>query len=396
MNKIIIIGAGECGVTAAFSLRDLGYTGQITLISAEAELPYERPPLSKNLCSTSVSLRSRDDYSAADIGLLLNTQVVRLENDNKRIELSSGTVLEYDQLLIATGSQARVISNFKKCKTLRTLSDAAQIHESFNKGARIGIIGAGFIGLELAATARREGAEVTVYEAGTRVLARAVPEIFAQELAERHIREGVVLNTNIDIESADNSTIALRDGTVHKFDMVVAGIGNAPNLDLAKAAGCTIKNGIIVNARFQTSVPDVYAAGDCCNFPWRGKRMRLESINSAQNHGAAAARSMLGSVAEYDEVPWFWSDQYDLNLQVAGIFDADRMVYERPTEGSGRLLLQFDPEGKLNAAARLGIGLSGAKDLRILQKIIQRQTLVSREQILDPSTSLKSIWKGQS
>ena len=124
--------------------------------------------------------------------------------------------------------------------------------------------------------------------------------------------------------------------------------------------------------------------------------MRLESINSAQNHGAAAARSMLGSVAEYDEVPWFWSDQYDLNLQVAGIFDADRMVCERPTEGPGRLLLQFDPERKLNAAARLGIGFSGAKDLRILQKIIQRQTLVSHEQILDPSTSLKSIWKGQS
>ena len=155
LDKIIIIGARDCGVTAAFSLRDLVYTGQITLIRAEAELPYERPPFSKNLSSTSVSLRIRDDYSATHIGLLVNPEVVRLENDNKRIELISGTVLEYDQLLIAAGSQARVISNFKQYNILRTLSDAAQIHASLNMGARIGIIGAGFIGLELAATARR-------------------------------------------------------------------------------------------------------------------------------------------------------------------------------------------------------------------------------------------------
>lgn len=391
MSGIVIIGAGECGVRAAFALREQGYSGEATLIGAEATLPYERPPLSKS--GEAKPIRAAEAYAEKEIALRLGETVTGIDRDLRRVFLSGDETLAYDQLLLATGARARLFPGMKSCLTLRNDRDAQAILSHLKRGARIGIIGGGFIGLELAALARTAGAHVTVVEAAPRLLGRAVPLQIAQVLQDRHLAEGVELMLGTGVASADATCITLTDGSTLEFDVVVAGVGALPNVDLAEAAGLYVKNGIVVDGDFRTSDPHVFAAGDCCNFDWRGQRVRLESWKAAQDQGEHAAKAMMGQSAPYTKVPWFWSDQYDLGLQVAGIFDLAAPIRSRPGRADTTVVFQTDSAGTILAAAGIGPGNTTSKDIRIFEKLIERGAAVDADTLADPEQKLKRLLK---
>ncbi len=386
----VIIGAGECGVRAAFALRETGFDGDITILGAEQLLPYERPPLSKGGNPEPKAIRAATDYAAARIDLRLGVAVEAIHPTDRQVQID-GAVLTYDKLLMATGARARVEPAFAGCHTLRTSRDAAELMPRLAHGQRVGIIGAGFIGLELAATARTAGAEVSVFQVGPQVLARSVPRQIADLVAERHQAEGVRLHLDASVAAADATSITLANGERQTFDTVIAGIGSVPNVELAQRAGLRVENGVTVDHCLRTSDPHVFAAGDCCNFPWRSNRLRLESWRAAQDQGAHAAAGMLGADTAYDALPWFWSDQYDLTLQIAGLFDPGLPIHERRTEPSGRLIFQCGEDGGLAAAAGLGIGNALAKDFRVLEKLIERRIHVLPASISDPTVVLKNL-----
>lgn len=391
MSGMVIIGAGECGVRAAFALREHGYTGPVTLIGEEYALPYERPPLSKGRAAEPKAIRKKDDYAAANVELRLGARVDAIEIDHNRLRLVDDTRIAYDRLLIATGARARLFPGMSKCLTLRTNEDANRIARLVRSGVRVGIVGGGFIGLELAATATRAGAEVTVVEAGSRVLNRGIPEEIAEIVHRRHATEGVDIRTAAAVTAADATTITLADGAVLDFELVIAGVGSRPNTEMAEAAELRVENGIVVDGSFRTSASNIFAAGDCCNFPWHGKSVRLESWKAAQDHGAHAAVAMLGETNDYGKVPWFWSDQYDLSMQVAGLFDPARQTIQRRTPGEIRLVFQLDEAGRLSAAAGIGPGNSVAKDIRVFEKLIERGTFLETTVLADPAVNLKSL-----
>jgi 3-phenylpropionate/trans-cinnamate dioxygenase ferredoxin reductase component len=386
---VVIIGAGECGVRAAFVLREHGFSGDVTLIGDEAAQPYERPPLSKT--GETRPIRSVDDYTNSQITLRLGEAVTQIDLGRRLVNLSDGESVGYDQLLLATGARARLFPGLESCLTLRTDRDAQAILSRLTRGAQIGIIGGGFIGLELAALARRSGSDVTVIEAAPRLLGRAVPPQIAQIVKERHSLEGVCLKLDTGVASASSTQIFLADGTSMEFDAVVAGVGSLPNTGLAEAAGLAVQNGIVVNSDFRTSDSRVYAAGDCCNFDWRGTRVRLESWKAAQDQGEHVALAMLGRSVPYNKVPWFWSDQYDLSLQVAGIFDLGASIHSRATGDGTTIVFQCDAKQNLVAAAGIGPGNATSKDIRIFEKLIERRTIVDADRLADPSQNLKRL-----
>jgi 3-phenylpropionate/trans-cinnamate dioxygenase ferredoxin reductase subunit len=390
---MVIIGAGECGVRAAFALREQGFEGGVTLIGAEAVLPYERPPLSKAGQGGVKVIRPAESYVAAGIDLRLGASVSRIDRKARSVELADGSHVPYERLLLATGAQARLFTGFEACLTLRNDQDAKTILAHMRSGARVGIIGGGFIGLELAAMARQLGATVTVFEAAPRLLARAVPEQIAAIVHARHTAEGVDLRIGAEVSAADSTSVIMADGTSLPFDVVVAGMGAVPNIDLALAAGLQVENGVIVDTDMRTSDPHIFAAGDCCNFEWRGARVRLESWKAAQDQGAHAAAAILGARAPYSKAPWFWSDQFDLTLQVTGMFDMNSPVQSRETGDDTALIFQCDNDGRLRAAAGIGTGNTVAKDIRILEKLIERGAAVDAATISDPSQNLKRLLK---
>lgn len=389
MSGVVIIGAGECGVRAAFSLRENGYSGEVTLIGAEAALPYERPPLSKS--GDIKPIRSAEAYSDSQIALRLGEEASHIDLGNRLVSLSGGDAVAYDDLLLATGARARLFPGMDGCLTLRSDLDAKVILSRLTPGAKIGIIGGGFIGLELAALARRAGAEVTVVEAAPRLLGRAVPPQVALVLQERHGAESVCLKLNTGVTSASATRINLADGTSMEFDAVIAGVGALPNTELAAAAGLAVQNGIVVDCDFRTSDSHVFAAGDCCNFDWRGQRLRLESWKAAQDQGEHAALTILGRTGAYNKVPWFWSDQYDLGLQVAGIFDLGAPIHSRINGDGTTVVFQCDAMKNLVAAAGIGPGYATSKDIRVFEKLIERRIIVDADRLADPSQNLKRL-----
>lgn len=391
MDKIVIIGAGECGVRAAFALREQGFAGSVTLIGDEPSLPYERPPLSKGVNGALKPIRPCAAYGGAEIDLHRSARVDRIDPAAQNVSLQSGESLSYDALLIATGSRARLFPTMESCLTLRTDADADVIFQSVKPGSTLGIIGGGFIGLELAAVARGLGAEVTVFEAGERLLARAVPAEIAGMAAARHQAEGVTIRTGVNVAAATGNTVSLSDGESLTFDQVVAGVGSVPNTELAEAAGLDVENGIRVDENFRTSDPHIFAAGDCCNFVWQGAQVRLESWKAAQDQGAFAASAMLSNGGSYTSVPWFWSDQFDLTMQVAGLFDPALAVKERPSEEGQCIVFQCNAEGQLLAAAGIGLGNSIAKDIRIFEKLIERGAPLDPGLLADPSQNIKRL-----
>lgn len=331
---VVIIGAGHAGGSAAAFLRQYGYEGPITLIGDEAHLPYQRPPLSKAWLKGEASgddlyLRPQNFYDEANIAVWLERRVVAIDTQHNTVTID-GETIAYEHLIIATGSKARPFGCPGTDETpyhlLRTIVDAEWLKPHLMAGQRIGLIGAGYVGLEVAASARKLGSAVTVFERESRILARVASPVLSDAFTHIHRDNGVTLITGAEVvrvsAEGDLRCVHMADGSVHRFDVLLVGIGALPADDLAQAAGIACANGIVVNHEARTSVPDVFAIGDVTSRevkPWYEGRYRLESVPSALEQAKQAAAAITGFKAPPPEVPWFWSDQYDYKLQIAGL-----------------------------------------------------------------------------
>jgi 3-phenylpropionate/trans-cinnamate dioxygenase ferredoxin reductase subunit len=403
---MVIIGAGECGARAAMALREQGYASPVTLIGAEKHLPYERPPLSKHAMIgdndplpttivTEAALRERG------ISFLDSAEAASIDRDTRTVRLADGRTLSYDKLLLATGSSPRRLpaeGDGGRCVTLRSFEDALAIRSHLRGKARVAIIGGGFIGLEIAASARLLGCDVTVIEAQDRILMRGVPADVADKVHAEHVERGVRLLCGTGIlkieDRADAVRIILASNETIEADLCVVGIGAIPNTALAQSAGLAIENGIAVDDRLQTSDPHIFAAGDCCSFPlaiYDSRRVRLEAWRNAQEQGALAASNMLGNDASHDFVPWFWSDQYDLGLQIAGLSDEGVKTARRDLGDGAFILFHLAEDGRLVAASGIGRGNAVAKDVRLAEMLIARRAHPPIEKLTAADVKLKAL-----
>ena len=401
LRRIIVVGAGECGMRAALTLRDQGFDGEIDLINGEAVDPYERPPLSKyHPDGNSLKpIMGVDRLSSLGITRYDAVQCVGIDRHNKSIELSSGKRLSYDRLLLAIGSRPRALvvdgKPVPKALLLRTSLDAERLHEQLLAHRHLVVIGGGFIGLEVAALARQKNVSVTLVEVAPRLLGRAVPSELAERIEARHRQEGVTFHIGHKIKSiSKEGRVTLENGTEICGDVLLAGIGSEPHVEVAKDAGLSVENGILVDDKFQTSDPSIYAAGDCCAFPhplYGMKRMRLESWRAAQEQGEHAARAILGSQLSYEAVPWFWSDQYYLTLQIAGLPSEGATVISRLIDEDAEILFHCDAEGRLVAASGICRGNRIARDIRLAEMLIAKRVCPDPALLRDPTINLKTL-----
>ena len=400
MGGVVIVGAGECGARAALALREAGYADGVTLLDAERHDPYERPPLSKDaiLAETPLprGIGGAERLAEAGIDFRRSARARRIDRAARKVLCDDGSEILYARLLLATGARPRQMPGAEgsNVATLRTLDDAARIRGALGPGRRLAVIGGGFIGLELAASARRLGAAVTVIEALPRLLSRAVPAEIAAILEARHVAEGARILTGARVARVDAAGVTLEDGTEVPADLVVIGIGSMPNVELAAEAGLTLDNGVAVDATLATSDADVFAAGDCCSFPmplYGGRRVRLESWRSAQEQGALAARNMLGAGESISGVPWFWSDQYDLTLQIAGLSEGAETHVRRDGRDGAFVLFHLGGDGRLLAASGIGPGNAVAKEIRLAEMLIARSAAPDPAALADPGVNLKKL-----
>jgi 3-phenylpropionate/trans-cinnamate dioxygenase ferredoxin reductase subunit len=407
---MVIIGAGECGARAAFALRENGFAGPVTLVGEEVHLPYERPPLSKEALTRDehpepkwIGLAER--FAENGISVLTERSAVGIDRAGKSVRLSDGSTLAYDKLLLATGAVPRQLplaaNAGPRCVTLRSFDDALAIRGLLVPGMRLIVIGGGFIGLELAASAVKRGAAVIVLEAQPRVLMRGVPEEIASVVTERHRAGGADIRAGTGIASitddADAVRVTLSDGTKLAADLLVVGIGAVPVTGLAESAGLAIENGIAVDRFLRTSDPDIFAAGDCCSFPleiYGGRRVRLESWRNAQDQGTLAAKNMLGAEESISAVPWFWSDQHDLTLQIAGLAEGAEKHIRRDLGGGAFILFHLAPDGRLLAASGIGPGNAVARDIRLAEMLIAKGARPDPTALASPDFKLKSLLAG--
>lgn len=402
-RSIVIIGAGECGVRAALTLRDEGYTGEIALIHGEAVEPYEKPPLSKpGLEGISIKpISGTDRVLKENIAVYHDQRVTTIERATKSVSLANGEMISYDRLLLATGARPRALMidghEIQQARLFRDYADAKTFFDVLSPDYRLTIIGGGFIGLELAAAVRQRRVQTTVIESATRLLGRAVPEALAARIEARHREEQVHFHIGQSVSSiSPTRKVTLADGTEIMSDIILAGIGSIPNTELAEQCRLTIDNGVVVDATFRTSDPDIFAAGDCCSFPhalYGMKRVRLESWRAAQEQGAHAARAMLGASDPYQSVPWFWSDHYDLTLQIAGFPSEGVTMVTRMLDDESEILFHLDAEGRLVGASGLSRGNKIAKDIRLAEMLIANRSYPDQQALADPKLNLKSLLK---
>ena len=404
---MVIVGAGEAGARAASRLRELGYAGPVTLIGDEPHGPYERPPLSKAVMAagedsqTPPSILDAAALAAQSITHHGGTRALLIDRDRRRVDLDDGRSVPYAKLLLATGAGPRRLATPGAGEAsvlyLRTFADALALRGRLRPGRRLVVVGGGFIGLEIAASAVARGCAVTVLEMAPRLLMRGVPASIATAVEAQHRRAGVTVRTGIGLSrlerDGDATIVVLQDGTALPCDAVVAGIGAVPETQLAQASGLAIDNGVKVDSRLCTDDPHIFAAGDCCSFPhplYGGRRLRLEAWRNAQEQGAAAARAMLGDAEAFAAVPWFWSDQYEKTLQVAGLVDEGAVTVERPLRDAS-LCFHLDAQGRLVAASGIGANATIARDMRLAEMLIARRATPDPASLSAPEVKLKGL-----
>ena len=372
-HATVIAGAGQAASEAAFALRQKGYPGRVTMLGDEHYPPYQRPPLSKGYLAGKMDLEAlylKADalYARQDVELRTRTRVARIDRSSKEIALESGEMLRYDSLILATGGRPRLLNVAGHGSTgsrptnlhyLRTADDALLIRECLAPGRRIVIVGGGYIGLEVAATAASAGTHVTVLEAQSRVLARVTAPEMSEFYSQMHTGAGVEIRLCSQVEAFELDTSGTRvravvcsDGTVIAADAVVVGIGLVPNIELAAAAGLSIDNGIATDADGRTSDPDIFAIGDCSSRPSTiyGRRIRLESVPAALEHARAAAAALCGAPRPAEAVPWFWSDQYDVKLQIVGLSEGYDQLIVRGSPSKRQFVAFYVKQNRVVAA----------------------------------------------
>lgn len=404
-QTIAIIGGGQAGGACAMELRKLGFEGRVVIVSEEAFIPYKRPPLSKTYLSGEAAVETLyvmqpARLEAANIECMTGVRVDTIDREVKQLSLSNGEQLGYDKLLIATGSRARELpvegADGDNVFPLRTIADVDAIRAQCAPGKKMVIIGGGFIGLEVAAVAQKMDMQVTVLEGLDRVLARVTAPDTSTFFEKVHREAGVDIRTGASVhglEGAPNVThVVLGDGSKLEADIVIIGIGIVPNVELAVAAGLEVENGIVVNEFTQTADPDIYSAGDCSNHPnpLYGCRMRLESVQNAMDQARCAAANMLGTQTKYDALPWFWSDQYDLKLQMVGLSQGydDSVVRGNPDERSFSVF--YLKAGKLIAVD----SISRPKDFMMAKKLVAEGIQPDKAALADDAVELKSLLEG--
>jgi 3-phenylpropionate/trans-cinnamate dioxygenase ferredoxin reductase subunit len=400
-DPIVIVGAGQAGVALAAKLRALGYTGGLVLIGDEAVPPYQRPPLSKKYVSGELDLerlliRPRDWYVEQNVALQLERHVTAVSPREHALALSDGTALRYAKLAITSGARPRPLPTeiggaLQGVVTIRGLADADAIMPQLKPGMNLLVVGGGYIGLEAAAVTASKGMRVTVIEAAERILQRVAAAETSTYFRALHARHGVTIReaTGLDrLAEQDGRVVAatLRDGTVLPADLVIVGIGVLPNDQLARDAGLLVENGIAVDEHCRTSDPDIFAAGDCASFPWQGQRTRLESVQNAIAQAEHAAAAMLGADTPYDPMPWFWSDQYDIKLQIAGLNRGYDQVVTRPGKRPGSQSVWYYRQGALIAVDAMNDALAYAFG----KKALEAGKSIPPEVAADPSADLKA------
>tara|TARA_R110002051_G_scaffold3242_1_gene17606 strand:- start:869 stop:2074 length:1206 start_codon:yes stop_codon:yes gene_type:complete len=399
MTKILIIGAGHAGGSVAALLRQYGHEGPIVLAGAETSPPYQRPPLSKawlkgEATGDDLLLRPLSFYGEQGITLRTGTTATAIDRGDQRVRFADGTEETYDVLVLATGSTARKLAvpgaDRPDLLELRTLEDAERLKAALRPGSRLVVVGGGYVGLEAAASARALGAEVVVLERMDRVLARVASETLSTFFTDLHRHHGVDIRTGVEVTGFEDDGVGLADGSMVAADVVLVGVGGLACDDLARAAGLVCDNGVVVDEAARTSDPAIHAVGDMTfrPLPLHGRRMqRLESVPNALEQAKQVAAAITGRTAPAPEVPWFWSDQYDAKLQIAGLpHDADRqLVRGDPATGTFAV---FHLNGDrivcveaVNAAAEFMGG----------RQLIARAAPVDADKLVDPAVSMKAV-----
>ena len=402
MDSIVIIGAGHAGGRAAEALRAAGFAGRIALIGAESHLPYERPPLSKELLAGTMEVEKLtfnpdSFYAEKNIDLHLGIEAQEIELNLKRVRLSDDTDLHFDKLLLATGGRVRRLScpgaGLSGVHYVRDINDTLRLRPELEDGRRVVVIGGGFIGLEVAATARKRGCHVTVVELADQVLARVADPSVGALVADMHRANGVHILTGVSVERLEGDTevaeVVCTDGETIDTDLVVAGIGILPNKEIAAEAGIECANGITCDEFGQTSAAGVYAAGDVAFHynPILKRHLRLESWANAQNGAIAVARNMVLDPVPYAEVPWFWSDQYDLNLQVAGAPESwDRLVVRGDPAAKKGVVFYMAADSVVGATA-----FNQGREMRFLKRLIETGKAVADGDLADEGKKLRDL-----
>ncbi|MDR3535728.1 MAG: FAD-dependent oxidoreductase [Acetobacteraceae bacterium] len=403
-SRIVIAGAGHAGGSAAALLRQMGWTGGIVLIGDEALPPYQRPPLSKawlkgEADAASLALRPLAFYATAEIDLRLGTRVTAIDRTARSVMLSTGEALGYDHLILALGARARRIPlpglDLSGVLELRTAVDADHLKAELGPGRRLAVIGGGYIGLEAAASARALGADVTIIEREPRVLARVACPMLSDFFQSCHRSQGVTIELDAFVEALVGTDgrvtgVQLADGRIIVADVVLVGVGAVANEELARDAGLACDGGIIVDLAARTDDPAIYAIGDCTRrpLPLYGRTMRLESVPNALEQARQAAAALCDKPAPAPEVPWFWSDQYELRLQIAGIpFDATEIVLRGSLEEARFALFHLAADGTLQAVE----AVNASQEFMGGRRIIARRKRLDAAQIRDMSVSMQRL-----
>lgn len=402
MVHIIVIGAGQAGASLTAKLRNLGYAGEITLIGQESVPPYQRPPLSKayllgEMDRERLFLRPREFYKTQNINLRLNTTVTDIDPNAKTVTIAGG-VLNYDQLALTTGSTphhlpAAIGGNLRGVHVVRTLADIDAMQPEFTAGKNALIVGGGYIGLEAAAVAAKLSLNVTLVEMADRILQRVSAPQTSDYFRDLHSGHGVKILEGVGLDHLIGKTkvesAKLTNGTTIPVDFVITGIGIAPATALAEIAGLTLENGIKTDSSGRTSDQNIWAAGDCASFPYRGSRIRLESVPNAIEQAELVAENMLGAAKTYAAKPWFWSDQYDVKLQIAGLNTGYDNVITRQGDKTRARSHWYYAGGTLLAVD----AMNDPRAYMIGKRLIEAQKSPAPDLIANPQTDLKSLLK---
>ena len=401
-EKIVIVGAGHCAGQLAARLRAEGFEGGIVVIGDEPHVPCQRPPLSKQFIAGEVELdrvhlRPADFYDSSDVELRLGTRVTAIDRDKRTVSLDGGETVDYDKLVLATGARARELSvpgaDLKGITYLRNLGHAHEIRERIRPGARLAVVGGGYIGLEIAAVAAKAGVSVTILEMEPRLLSRVVAKPVSEYYLGLHEAAGVDVRTGVRVvgfEGGDRvERLMLEVGEALEVDFVVIGVGVVPNDELAAEAGLAVDNGIVVDEYGRTEDPNVFAAGDCTSHPSAlySRRVRLESVHNAMAQAKVVAANLCGNTTAYDEVPWFWSDQYDVKLQIAGLSQGHDETVLRGDPKAGAFTVFYLKDGVVIAADTV----NGMRDHMACRALVTKRARIPADVLSDPESVLKDL-----
>ena len=399
VERVVIVGAGQAGAQVATSLRQGGFDGGIVLLGDEPDLPYQRPPLSKKFLTGEVAaerayIKPQAFYEQNRVELALARRVAGIDRAAGRVIDSQGTVWAYDALVLCMGTRSRRLAveggELPGVRYLRTMADARDIRGQAVSAGRAVVVGGGYIGLEVAASLRHLGAEVTVLEAQERVMNRVVAEPVSRFFTAEHRRHGVEILTGAGVSGFSGKdrveAVAGSGGELWPTDLVVVGVGAVPNDELAREAGLEVANGIVVDSTGRTSDPAIWAAGDVTNLPSGlfDRRLRLESVHNAMAQAKAVAGSILGVPQPYDEVPWFWSDQYDIKLQIAGLSIAGDSVLLRGDPGTRAFSCLYMKDGRLMAVD----AINRPADFIMAKQLIAERRVLDPARAADPAIKL--------